>query len=240
MSINDNNTSCNSKDDDNMNNGDEYKKSTSEIGTIYGKTLRVTCVERKYKVVDEKASFIIVARKEFDEDTTDKMLHEDMELKTFLANYEITNVTFPFSRSENIKTRKMKIPEIGKLEIGKKEESESTRKRRDTIMYTLKRRELFDSLDLPEEFLVKDYIEAIEKIGMKVSNSAMPYEDLRWLSKKGKVALVKKTERGAIIYRIIGNVETGQIESRSENDQLKNDHDDGTLPSKHSIDMYVE
>lgn len=235
---------------------DVHNNNSSEIDTVYGKKLRVTCVERKYKVVDQKSSFIIVAKKEFDEDTTEKMLHEDMELKTFLANYEIANVTFSVTSSvtssspnkENIKTQKKKMPEIEKLEIGKKEESESTRKRRDIIMATLKRRELFDSLDLPEEFLVKDYIEAIEKNGIKISNSAMPYDDLRWLTKQGKVKMVKKTERGVTTYKIIETAWMSKVGLRPENNQLNNDNnnndnnnnDETVLPSKSSIDIHVD
>lgn len=182
-------TSNNSKNDDGI----------SEIDTIYGKKLRITCVERRYMVVDSRSSFFIVARKELDEDKTEKMLYEDMELKTFLANYEIENVTFPSSNRENVKIQKKKTPEIGK-----KEESEAVIKRRDIIMSTLKRRELFDSLDLPEEFLVKDYLEAIEKHGIKISNSAMPYDDLKWFVKKDKVKMIKKTERGVTIYKKVG------------------------------------
>jgi hypothetical protein len=223
-------------------NNDIHNNSSSEIDAIYGKKLRVTCVERKYKVVDQKSSFIIVAKKEFDEDTTEKMLHEDMELKTFLANYEIANITSPSqsSNKENIKIQKKKIPEIEKLEIGKKEESESTRKRRDIIMATLKRRELFDSLDLPEEFLVKDYIEGIEKNGIKISNSAMPYDDLKWLAKQGKVKMVNKTERGVTTYKIIKTAGMSKIGSKSDNNQLDNDHVESILPRKSVIDRYVD
>src|SRR3989304_73778 len=177
---------------------------TSEIDTIYGKKLRVTCIERKYKVVDSRVSFIIIARKEFDEDTTEKMLHEDMELKTFLANYEIANITFPSGRTK-IKIHK-KVAVIKKEEEKeeeeplKKEESEAVIKRREIITNTLKRREMFDSLELSDEFLVKDYVEAVEKKGLKITNAAMPYGDLKWLTKKGKIKLVRKIGRGLSIY----------------------------------------
>lgn len=219
-------------------------RETSEIDTIYGKKLRITCSERKYKVVDEKVSFFIVTRKEFDEDRTEKMLHEDMELKTFLANYEIMDITFPssspYSSNENIKNQKKKTHEMGKFEIGKKEESEATKKRRDIIMNTLKRRELFDSLDLPKEFLVRDYIDAVEKNGIKISNSAMPYDDLRWLAKKGKVEMIKKVDHGVVSYRMIKKTGNVEIESQQENDQLEIDQDETPLPSKHSIDRCID
>jgi hypothetical protein len=172
--------------------------SMSEIDTIYGKKLIVTCVERKYKVVDRGSSFIIVARKEFDKDTTEKMLDEDMELKTFLANYEITNVTFHHSSKRNIRIQKKDMHESGE-----KEESDLTKHRRDSITNTLERRKLFDSLDIPEEFLVRDYTEAVEKNGLKISNQRMSRDDLRWLEKKGKIEMIRKTDHGAHVYKKI-------------------------------------
>lgn len=217
--------------------------STSEIDTAYGKKLKVTCIERKYMVIDSKVSFIIVAKKELDEDTTEKMLHEDMELKTFLANYEIANIKYisdiePSYAIENIKIQKKKMPEIGK-----KEESEAVKKRRDIIMNTLKRRELFDSLDLPEEFLVRDYIEVIEKNGIKISNTAMPYDDLKWLTKTGKVKMLKKTERGVTIYKKIKKAGTDDEkesqESQSDENQSNKYSDKALLPSKNSINRYI-
>ena len=226
-SSNDTNTSGNSYNNGKASNNRVGENAAYEIDTIYGKKQKVTCIERKYKIVDQNVSFFIVTRKEFDEDTTEKMLHEDMELKTFLANYDITDISFTYSGKENIKIQKKKIPEKGKFEIpekgkfeiGKKEESEATKKRRDIIMNALKRRELFDSLDLPEEFLVKDYIETIEKNGLKISNSAMPYDDLKWLIKKGKVKFVKKNDRGIITYRLIRKTKISKMESQSEDDQ---------------------
>jgi hypothetical protein len=254
-----------------------------ETDTAHGEKLRVTCIERRYKITGSKSSFIIVAKKEFDENTTEKMLHEDMELKTFLANYEIVNASSISSEEENINIHKRKIPEIGKSEIEKpeeeninihkrkipeiekpeigkseigkseigkseigkseienKEESEATKKRREIIMSTLKRREMFDSLDLPEEFLVRDYIDVIEKNGIKISNSAMPYDDLKWLTKMGKVKMIKKSERGITTYAKIKKVVT---ENEMELQQEKNQSDDyygkDLLPDKQSIDIYI-
>jgi hypothetical protein len=237
-SVNDDNTGDNRTDDGNTNENSVNDANTNEIDTIYGKKLRVTCSERKYKVIDEKVSFFIVSRKEFDEDRTGKMLHEDMELKTFLANYEITNIKFSSPSIEDVNIQKKKIHERGKFEIGQKEESEATKKRRDVIMNTLKRRELFDSLDLPKEFLVRDYIEAVEKNGIKISNSAMPYDDLKWLAKKGKVEMIKKIDRGVISYRI-RKTEIDKMESRQEDNQLETDQVETPLPSKRSIDRYI-
>jgi hypothetical protein len=229
-STNDINTSDNTN---NISENSTNDTNESEIDTIYGKKLRVTCTERTYKVVDKKVSFFIVTRKEFDKGRTEKILQEDMELITFLKNYEITNIRFSSPRNENINLQKKKLYERGKFEIGKKEESESTKKRRDIIMNTLKRRELFDSLDLPKEFLVRDYIEAVEKNGINFSNSAMPYDDLKWLAKKGKIEMIKKIDSGTVSYRILRKTEIDKMESKHV--QLDMD----PLPSKHSIDNCI-
>lgn len=208
---------------------------TNEISTTSGNKLKVTCVERRYKVIDSNISFVIVAKKELDEDTTEKLLHEDMELKTFLANYEIADITFPSSIKET-KIPKKK-PEFGRI----KEESEEVKNRREAILITLKRRELFDSLDLPEEFLVKNYTEAIEKIGMKITNPTMPYDDLKWLKKKGKIKLIKKTDRGVSIYKKMKNVET---EDEKESNEIQSDIQSNILtellPGKDTIDKIIK
>lgn len=238
---------------------DTHKNRTGEISTTYGETLKVTCVERRYKVIDSKTIFIIVAKRELDEDTTEKLLHEDMELKTFLANYEIGNITYlsPVGKDnevENIKIgnvefQRKKLPdagkygtgksgigrrvasksEIGEPEIGKREESESVTNRRELIMMTLKRRDLFDSLNLPEEFLVSDYTEAIEKNGIKIPNSRISRDDLKWLEKMGKVKYNGKNDRGAIIYILI------KKSDKNHSDEVL----DGILPSSDSINKYV-
>ena len=213
----------------------EANNSTSEIETIYGKTLRVTCVERKYRVIDPRTSFIIVAKKEFDEDTTEKMLHEDMELKTFLANYEIVNITSTSYSGEDVKIQKKKMPEMGK-----KEESEAARKRRDIIMESLKRRELLDSLNLPEEFLVNDYTEAIEKNGIKITNARVSRDDLKWFEKKGKVKMIRKADRGASVYILIKNDGNGgKKEPKPDENQSDDLLNKGLLPGKDSVDKYV-
>jgi hypothetical protein len=143
---------------------------TNEIETIYGKEkLIVTCIERKYKVSGSRVSYTISAKKELDENVTERLLHEDMELKTFLANYEITNITLPVPSSQKVETIKTKARA---------------------------RRELIDFLNLPEEFTTRDYEKALEEHGIKVSNSAMSNDDLRQLEKKGKVIKIDKTKVG--------------------------------------------
>lgn len=52
--------------------------------------MNVTCIERKYKVTGNGLNYFITARKELDQELTKKLLHEDMELKTFLTYYEVT------------------------------------------------------------------------------------------------------------------------------------------------------
>ena len=59
--------------------------------------MNVTCIERKYKVTGNGLNYFITAKKELDQELTNKLLHEDMELKTFLAHYEVTG----FQKEEN-------------------------------------------------------------------------------------------------------------------------------------------
>lgn len=68
---------------------------------------------------------------------------------------------------------------------------------------TVARRELFDSLNLPEEFLIRDYRKAIEQKGVNISNSSVLYADMIILQKKGKVARLEKKRRGISVFRII-------------------------------------
>ena len=65
------------------------------------------------------------------------------------------------------------------------------------------RKELFDSLNLPEEFLIRDYRRAVEEKGIKISNSSMLYGDMIMLQKKGKVTRLEKKIRGITVFKII-------------------------------------
>ena len=213
---------------------------TSEIDTIYGKEkLKVTCVERKYKIISPRVTYLITAKKELDKDITERLLHEDMELKTFLTYYEITNVKFPVSNSENVNLTKIKIPEdiekikipediekikipkdIEKIKIPKDIEKIKIPKGKPTSVRdkTLARRELYDLLDLPEKFVIKDYREAIEKQGIKITNTAMPYDDLEWLEKKGKVIKLGKSENNKVTYMKAKKTEINDITDRMDID----------------------
>ena len=163
---------------------------TSEIDTIYGKEkLKVTCVERKYKVVSPRVTYIITAKKELEENVTERLLHEDMELKTFLTYYEITNIMLPVSSRENVN------PVIKKKIPGKIPENVTVRTK------ARERRELFDYLNLPEEFTIKDYKKALEEKGINITNTAMPYDDLVWLAEKGKVTKLDKNENNKTVFK---------------------------------------
>lgn len=189
---------------------------TSTISTIFDKeNLRVTCVERKYKVSNSKIGFIVTAKKEFDENTTQALLHEDMELKTFLANYQITDIV-PVSVCEehvniaekNVPERNVSIANIMTKKNGVHTKSDDTRAKnygvpKCGVKYeSMKRRELFDTLDLQETFVIKDYKKALEKNGIIITNTAMPYDDLGWFEKQGKVVRIGKGKRGAVAFMI--------------------------------------
>ena len=68
---------------------------------------------------------------------------------------------------------------------------------------TVAREELFDSLNLPEEFVIKDYRKALEEKGIKISNNTILYGDMMQLQKEGKVAIFEKKRRGTSIFKII-------------------------------------
>lgn len=249
------------------------KHKTNEISTTYGReNLKVTCIERRYRIEDSKVSFIVNARKELDEDTTSKLLHEDMELKTFLANYEITNITDTTPQPEEIEntetvrenvSAKNSLKTVVKARIGKthtiqdimrkeppsfKNESKdeignlSRDTKKSKIRYTTKgireveivpndeiskdikenipkdekenvqksrtrrefiiRRQLFDTINLPENFRASDYVKAMEKMGIKITNEAMPYDDLEWLEKQGKISRIDKMGHGRCFYKL--------------------------------------
>lgn len=159
---------------------------TNEIDMVYNKEkLRVTCVERKYKVVSSRVSYLISAKKELDEDITEKLLYEDMELKTFLTYYEITNIMLPVIGSKHTETIKDKVPQTITSSTGRR------------------RRGLFDFLNLPEEFVISDYKKALEENGVKITNTAMPYDDMKWLEKRGKIIKLTEKRNGKAIYKIL-------------------------------------
>lgn len=238
------------------------KSKTNEISTTYGtEKMTVTCIERRYKVENSKVSFIVNARKELDDDTTSKFLHEDMELKTFLANYEITDIKPQPVEIENNETviggglikNSLKTVIKHKARIGKthaiidivenenksppknvpkdevdllrdttkriirppvknvqkdeienvsKDEVKNVSKIQERNREAWKRRQLFDTIVLPEKFRARDYAEAIEEKGIKITNDAMPYDDLNWLEEQGKIVRIDKEKRGQRFYKL--------------------------------------
>jgi hypothetical protein len=193
---------------------DELKNiKTNELHKVLGQeNFKVTCVERKYKVSNSKIGFFVTAKKELDENTTQELLHEDMELKTFLANYEITDVapTLPPQEAADISEKSDSVRKdstentVEKKNIGspkidnKLVEKDGSQKRMKSE--AMKRMDLFDSLNLQETFLIKDYKKALEEIGIKTTNTAMPYDDLERLEKRGKITRIGIGEHGTVSF----------------------------------------
>lgn len=145
--------------------------------------LRITCIERKYRVIGSKLSYIIAAKKELNENITERLLHEDMELKTFLSDYEIVNISGTVSGG----TVSGGAVSGGAVSGVKKEDINidvvkiKQKPPRKTV--AMERRELFNLLDLPEEFTTADYNDAIIKKEMEVTYSTMANEDFAYLVK---------------------------------------------------------
>lgn len=68
---------------------------------------------------------------------------------------------------------------------------------------TIVRRELFDYLNLQEEFMIRDYRKALEEKGIKISSSTIAYGDMIWLEKKGNVVRLEKKIRGISVFKTI-------------------------------------
>ena len=118
---------------------------------------KVTCIERKYEVEGEKVSYMVTAKKELSEDLTDKLLHEDMELKTFIANYNIE-----FISEKELKIFKKEEGHIGeerltRLKILKKEEGHIDEERPTLAkLPTTIQREWVIIHNMPDEFSMQD------------------------------------------------------------------------------------
>lgn len=143
--------------------------------------LKVTCVERTYKVQGERVVYIIKAKREFDEGLTEKLLHEDMELKTFLAEYEIEKVEErDAAELKKIPTRTIEIAE--NKNIGKNLEIPTPAQRMSIIVQ-----------DLPEEFaledIVKYYKERNEKHDIARLKTRFSYS-LAYLTKLGIIEFI--------------------------------------------------
>lgn len=116
------------------------------------KKLKVTCIERKYKVQGDKAICVIKAKREFDEDLTEKLLHEDMELKTFLTEYEIEKI----EEKEDHKAERIEIVQT-KNKVAEKVSEGPTPEQRISIIMN----------NLPEEFALEDVVKYYKEIDDK-------------------------------------------------------------------------
>jgi hypothetical protein len=115
--------------------------------------LKITCVERKYKISGSRVTYIITAKKELNEDVTGKLLFEDMELKTFLANYEISKVIpKDIEVSEEKATIEKKIIDNEKIQVIAK-------------LPSLFNRDYVIMMDMGDEFCLQDIADFYLKSG---------------------------------------------------------------------------
>ena len=138
--------------------------------------LKVTCIERKYKVQGEKSICVIKAKREFDEDLTERLLHEDMELKTFLTEYEIEKI----EEKEDHKTETIEVVQPKKI-ANKKIEVVQANKKIENVseMPTPEQRISLVMHTLPDEFalgdIVKYYSERDDKRDIQVLKRLYSY-----------------------------------------------------------------
>lgn len=208
--------------------------------------LKVTCFERKYRVQTSHFNFTVIAKSEFGEDATSRLLHEDMELKTFLDNHEITDIEIldPFGQLDIVEIEEVEIEDVDRIAIDISSMSTSDNMRRekhrekykekgeshiqimkDIKLYkvsdsTYERRKLFDELDLPKSFTSKQYTNALDKKGIKLTNIAMPYDDLEFFEKVGKVKKLPKKIGVRIYWEKIDNVKIGRVENTKNRVEL--------------------
>ena len=112
---------------------------------------KIICIERKYKVESDKLKYIITAKKELSQDITDLLLHEDMELKTFLEYYNIDLIQESTAKI-GIDAAKT---DIEKIDTEKVDEDTSEH----TKLITPIQREWIIVHHMPEEFSLKDIVE---------------------------------------------------------------------------------
>ncbi len=169
--------------------------------------LKVECIERKYRISTPTITFFVSSEKELDENDTKDIIRKDVELKTFLENCQITDITHvrnnelvnitkeksPTISIENIMTRKYRRSIRRYNNSSKDDDISKARYIEDIKNETVRRRELFDFLDLPERFVVKDYKKALAERGIITTNIAMPYDDLYFLERQGKIVRVEKS-----------------------------------------------
>lgn len=224
-----------------------------KMDTIQNKErLKITCVERKYKVEKPTFSFVITAKTELDEDSTNRLLQEDIELKTFLENFDIVHIYQSTDEIQYVETDILE-PEIVEPEIfehdianpdivehfitpiletiepenvkpviepditkTKFESTKHSHKKKyvciEVSHNTSERRALFDCLDLPDKFTIRNYIDALEKKGVHITNTAMPYDDLNYFEKKEKIKELEKKGHGIKTWKKIDKSKKVSVE----------------------------
>jgi hypothetical protein len=141
----------------------------------------ITCIERRYKVESENLTYFITAKKELNQDITDLLLREDMELKTFLEYYQIEDI----QEKERVEETMEKVPEK-QIELAK--------------LPTPIQREWIILHHMPEEFSLKDIVkfyidkeEWYDEMKLKSRYSST----LQKLKKQGHVEIVNPQDNRA-------------------------------------------
>ena len=75
---------------------------------------------------------------------------------------------------------------------------------------------MFDYLNLPKQFTCRNYVDALGEKGAKVTNTAMPYDDLKYFERIGKIEKIEKAIRGTMIWEIITQDQKVDFENREE------------------------
>lgn len=148
------------------------------------KDFKITCVERLYRVEGLTATYYVKAKTALSDDVTNMLLHEDMELQTFLENYEITNITLPYS------VRKDEVPKSLKVKIDNKPKKDVEDEKRPFLAGKLTQVERIYIIknELPEWFNMKDFIDAVKDKGYSPEDSYKMWKST-WnhLSKNHKI-----------------------------------------------------
>lgn len=160
--------------------------------------VKITCVERKYKIQSEDVNYFVTAKRELDEDITGKLLHEDMELKTFLEYYEITG----FQQIKEISEREISAKEFeisGLVTQKTQEHIDKIQEERPTLAKfpSPLKREWVILHEMPEEFAMEDiikfYKERDERYNMKSLKSRYS-NTLQNLKRRNKIESLNPEE----------------------------------------------
>ena len=155
----------------------------------------ITCVERLYKVQGQNATYFVKAKTELSQDVTDKLLQEDMELKTFLQNYEITNINLSYrtNKTGDEQDKIIRMP-VGGLKSSKNPEEGKDNEKRPPLAGRLTQVQRLWIIinELSEWFGMKDFIDAVEKRGYSYDDSFKMWKSTwTYLSKNKKIERTK-------------------------------------------------